>query len=87
MEEEEGYDYEEEQNRCGPHATYRKYNVLSKAIENLTVKQKREIFKLMRTGSDVTMHDFLPRYGFTVGEFSIFHVLTEKDRRGGESVR
>ena len=43
------------------HATYKKYNVLSKAIENLTVKQKREIFKLMRTGSDVTMHDFLPR--------------------------
>lgn len=57
---------------CGPEATFRKYKVLFKIIEGLRVKEKREIFKLMRTGTDVCERTFLPHYGITVGEFAVF---------------
>lgn len=66
---------------CGPEATYRKYIIMAWVIEKLSVKQKREIFKLMRTCVEADHNTFLTKYGFTIGEFATFHILTEKDRK------
>ncbi len=56
-------------------AQWERYNIVSKQVSNLRVKQKRQIFVSMRETTDVDMHSFLPHYGITCGEFSIFHIL------------
>ena len=60
--------------------TWTKYMVLSKIIENLRVKDKRALFHIMRT-VPVTENSFFPHYGFTAGEFSVWHVLSESSRK------
>jgi len=49
-------------------------------VAALGVKEKRELFKWMRTGKEVDEHTFFPRYGLTAGEFAIFHILTDTGR-------
>lgn len=60
--------------------TWSKYLILSKVIDELKVKDRRLIFNIMRT-CEVTDATFFPSYGFTAGEFSIWHILSEP-RRG-----
>jgi hypothetical protein len=60
--------------------TWTKYMVLSKIIENLRVKDKRALFHMMRT-IPITENSFFPYYGFTAGEFSVWHVLSESGRK------
>ena len=60
--------------------TWTKYIVLSKMVENLRVKDKRALFHVMRT-SEVDENSFFPNYGFTAGEFSLWHVLSESNRK------
>ena len=59
--------------------TWSKCIVLSKAIEDLKVKDKRVLFNIMRTQS-VSGDTFFPNYGFTAGEFSLWHILVESSR-------
>lgn len=67
---------------CGPNATYRNCICLFQTNKHLRVKEKRELFKCMRIGGDtVNENTFLPKYGITVGEFSIFYILTENNRK------
>jgi hypothetical protein len=65
----------------GPACTWHKYNAIARAVERLSIRQKREIFRIMRLGDSVNEHTFLPSYGFTVGEFSVFHTLQESGRK------
>ena len=65
----------------GPACTWHKYNAIASAVERLSIRQKREIFRIMRLGDSVDEHTFLPSYGFTVGEFSVFHTLQESGRK------
>lgn len=60
--------------------SWSKYMVMSKTIENLRVKDKRALFHIMRTVT-VTENTFFPFYGFTAGEFSVWHVLSESSRK------
>jgi hypothetical protein len=61
--------------------TYRKYQVLSRVVEQMNVREKRNVFQYMRDlmlapatspGSNDT---FLPWYGITIGEFSLFQLM------------
>ena len=63
--------------------TWKKYVVLSKFIEQLRVRDKRQIFQIMRRAENLTESTFFPHYGFTAGEFSVWQVLSEnrKSRR------
>ena len=61
--------------------TWKKYIVLSRTIENLRVKDKRNIFQLMRVKPGVTEDTFFPNYGFTAGEFSTWQVLKDANSR------
>ena len=61
--------------------TWKKYIVLSKTIENLRVKDKRNIFQMMRVKDDVDEDTFFPLYGFTAGEFATWQVLKDTNSR------
>ena len=66
--------------------TWKKYIVLSMFIENLRVKDKRQIFHIMRRTGDLDHNSFFPQYGITAGEFAVWQVLSEtrKTRRKNE---
>jgi len=61
----------------GPQATYEKSVILGSVLSQLRVKDKRRLFNLMRTQSNVNEHTFLPQFGFTFGEFALWQILCE----------
>lgn len=63
------------------YATWKKYVVLGKAIDRLRVRDKRHIFQMIRTYDKVTHDTFFPQYGFTAGEFSVWQVLADSNRK------
>ncbi len=74
------YDYDpcvipQLEKECGPEATYRKYLILAHVVKHLRVKDKRELFKLMRMQGQDNEHVFFPKYGMTAGEFAIFRMV------------
>lgn len=67
--------------------TWKKYIVVSCYVEGLRVKEKRQLFQIMRRCADWLDDDaFFPHYGITAGEFSVWQVLGEhrKHRRRTE---
>jgi len=62
--------------------TWKKYMILSCFIETLRVKDKRQLFHIMRRyGKDLDHNCFFPQYGITAGEFAVWQVLSES-RKG-----
>ena len=66
--------------------TWKKYIVLSCFIEALRVKEKRQLFHIMRRHNETLDHNsFFPQYGITAGEFAVWQVLCES-RKGRRKV-
>ena len=65
----------------GNEPTYRKYNVIQRNVESLSIKEKRRFFKIMRESENVDTDTFFPFYGLTAGEFSTWYVLSGAQRR------
>ena len=64
--------------------TWKKYLVMASFMERLRIKDKRQLFHIMRH-TDCLSHDtFFPSYGITAGEFSVWQVLSDsrRNRRG-----
>lgn len=61
--------------------TWKKYIVMSKAIDSLRVKDKRHIFQVMRKTECLSHDTFFPRYGFTAGDFSIWQILCDGNNK------
>jgi hypothetical protein len=76
---------EEGATEFGPPTAFQKYTVLSGVVANMRVKEKRDVFKLMRMGNNVDSGTLLTRYGFTAGEFSSFKFLNENTRKSSSS--
>lgn len=58
--------------------TWKKYLILSRFIEHLRVRDKRQIFHIMRRYGDRLTHDsFFPHFGITAGEFATWQVLSD----------
>jgi len=66
-----------------PHTntTYEKYLVIASIVENLSIKDKRHIFKIFRDlpSEKINTSALFINYGMTVGEFAIFYVLGNKN--------
>ena len=60
--------------------TWRKLVILSCAVDDMRVRDKRRIFQLMR-GSDMHENVFLPHIGLTLSVFATFQVLVDSQRR------
>jgi hypothetical protein len=55
--------------------TWERYTVLAHVISNLTMREKRVVFQLLRQMSNVSPEVFFPEYGFTLSEFAVWYVL------------
>ena len=62
-------------------ATKARYEALFAYVENMRVRQKRQLFTLLRTAETVTPDTFLPAYGLHCGEFACFQILSEHVRK------
>ena len=60
--------------------TWERYTVLSHVISNLPVKDRRQIFLLVRRHAPAPHDLFFPAYGFTLAEFATWHVICESRR-------
>ena len=58
---------------------WQKYNIMSRHYERLTIANKRSIFGIMRKHCNVSglENHYLPTFGITLGEFSMFHTISE----------
>jgi hypothetical protein len=57
------------------------FNALHGRVSDLKIRDKRKIFQWMRETRNVSELYLLPAFGLTVGEFSVFQVLTESQRK------
>lgn len=62
-------------------ATYAKYAAMSTYIRNLSVRDKRAAFQIMRNFSGVNHNSLLPEWGITCGEFAVWQILTDTKER------
>lgn len=60
--------------------TWRKLVILSCAVDDMRVRDKRRIFQLMR-GPEMHENVFLPHIGVTLSVFATFQVLADSQRR------
>lgn len=71
----------------GPVLAGVKYSLMSEMVKHLSVKEKRQIYKMWRTGEYVDENTFLPEYGITIGEYSFFSHMAESGRKNGSNRR
>lgn len=62
--------------------TASKYETLIHYIGELSVRDKRYLFSIIRNcEQDINIHAFFPKYGLTVGEFATGQTLLETVRK------
>ena len=61
--------------------TWERYTVLAHAIGGLSVRDRRNVFQLVRRAAEVSPDLFFPLYGFTLAEFAVWHVLGDTRRK------
>lgn len=50
---------------------HEKYSRLFKHVNELSIKQKRNVFRQLRQHAPVTANSFLPQLGITAGQFAV----------------
>ena len=63
-------------------ATWERYTILATYIGNLSVRDRRNLFQLIRNEPSPSPDIFFPTYGFSLSEFAVFHILCDKRRKG-----
>ena len=62
--------------------TYRKNDVCNNVVKDFSVKDKRKMFLDMRNSNvKIGVDTFFPHCGLTAGEFSLYSVLNESNRK------
>lgn len=62
--------------------TWERYTVLSHAIANLSVRDRRSVFMMARMyGANASGDLFFPQFGFTLSEFAVWYVLGDRRRK------
>lgn len=62
-------------------ATKEKYQGQFEVVKNMRVRQKRNIFFILRQCKVLSTDTFLPVYGLHCGEFACFQILAEQSRK------
>jgi len=62
-------------------ATKQKYLAIYESVRQMRVRDKRNLFCILRQCRDVTPDTFLPSYGLHCGEFACFQILAEHSRK------
>lgn len=50
-------------------------------VKSMGMRQKRSMFSILRAEPTADVDTFLPHYGLTCGEFCVYQILTEHERR------
>lgn len=50
-------------------------------VKTMGMRQKRHMFSILRSEPGADVDVFLPHYGLTCGEFCVYQILTEHERR------
>jgi hypothetical protein len=63
--------------------SWQKYTILARHYDKLTIADKRAIFGIMRKNHavDGLENHYLPGFGITLGEFSMFHTIGEHNAK------
>lgn len=56
------------------HPTWEKYTIMSSAVRNMNVRERRQLFVLSRHES-VSPDTFFPSFGLTLSEFSLWYLV------------
>ena len=67
--------------------TWERYTVLAAKVRDLSMKEKRVIFQVLREDPNPSGDLLFPEYGFTLSEFSVWHVLGECRRKSNSTKR
>jgi hypothetical protein len=74
-------------NNCYKHQINKKNKILSYIVQNLNLKEKRDIYKRLRTSQKNYNHIYnsnpnllIPKFGITIGEFSLFIELNSPSK-------
>ena len=62
-------------------ATKEKYRGLFRSVLEMSVRDKRSLFFILRQQETVTTDTFIPAYGLHCGEFACFQILAEHARK------
>lgn len=62
-------------------ATRKKHLCMFESVRVMQVKQKRNLFGILRTAQDVTVNTFMPSFGLHCGEFACYQILAERSRK------
>ena len=60
---------------------WERYTVLSHIVMHLSVRERRQIFQLVRRTVHPSADLFFPAFGFTLSEFAVWHILTDTRRK------
>jgi hypothetical protein len=66
-------------------ATKEKYQGQFEAVKGMRVRQKRNVFFILRQCDMLSTNTFLPSYGLHCGEFACFQILAEQSRKDNKS--
>jgi len=66
---------------CLHGATKQKYHSFFAHVHNMKVRQKRQVFSVLRNTQELSSDTFLPAYGLFCGEFAAFQILAEYSRK------
>ena len=59
--------------------TWRRWLITALVVRNMSVKDKRQIFALMRSEmGNVDHNTLLLQHGITLGDFALFHMLADQ---------
>ena len=65
-------------------ATKEKYRRIFRHVTSMRIRDKRQLFLVLRSISDMSSDVFLPQYGLHCGEFACFQILSEYTRKEGK---
>jgi len=68
-------------------ATKEKYLGQFESVKNMRVRQKRNVFFILRQCETLSTDTFLPSYGLHCGEFACFQILAEQSRKADAQPR
>jgi len=66
-------------------ATKEKYLCQFEFVKSMRVRQKRNVFYILRQCEDLSPDTFLPSYGLHCGEFACFQILAEHSRKDAKN--
>jgi hypothetical protein len=62
-------------------ATKEKYARIFRFVQSMRVRQKRNLFYILRHVPNISPDTFLPAFGLHCGEFACFQILSEHTRK------